>query len=53
MKVGCYITVDDGNNYVMFIELNVRIKIKTITKTQFDSLSKRGLYRTAVLLEIK
>ena len=54
MKVGCYVTVDDGDNYVTFYGLNVRIKIKTITKAQLDSVSnrelKRGLNRTAVLL---
>ena len=53
MKVGCYVTVDDGGNYVTFHGLNVRIKIKTITKAQLDSVSnrelKRGLNRTAVL----
>ena len=53
MKVGCYVTVDDGDNYVTFHGLNVRIKIKTITKTQLDSVSNRelkcGLNRTAVL----
>ena len=53
MKVGCYVTVDDGGNYVTFHKLNVRIKIKTITKAQLDSVSnrelKRGLNRTAVL----
>ena len=32
MKLGCYVTVDDGGNYVMFHELNVRIKIKKIIK---------------------
>ena len=54
MKVGRYVTVDDGDNYVMFHGLNVRVKIKTITKAQLDSVSnrelKRGLNRTAVLL---
>ena len=30
MKVGCYVTVDDGDNYVTFHRLNVRVKIKTI-----------------------
>ena len=53
MKVGCYVTVDDGDNYVTFHGLNVRVKIKTITKAQLDSVSnrelKRGLNRTAVL----
>ena len=53
MKVGCYVTVDDGGNYVTFHGLNVGIKIKTITKAQLDSVSnrelKRGLNRTAVL----
>ena len=53
MKVGCYVTVDDSDNYVTFHGLNVRIKIKTITKAQLDSVSnrelKRGLNRTAVL----
>ena len=53
MKVGCYVTVDDGDNYVTFHGLNVRIKIKTITKAQLDMVSnrelKRGLNRTAVL----
>ena len=34
MKVGCYVTVDDGGNYVT---LNVGIKRKTITKAQLDS----------------
>ena len=43
IKVGCYVTVDDGGNYVTFHELNVRIKIKTITKVQFDSVSNREL----------
>ena len=28
MKLGCYVIVDDGGNYVTFHELNVRIKIK-------------------------
>ena len=32
MEVGCYVTVDDGGNYVTFHELNVRKKIKTIAK---------------------
>ena len=54
MKVGCYVTVDDGDNYVTFHGLNVRVKIKTITKAQLDSVSNRelklGLNRTAVLL---
>ena len=44
MKVGCYVTVDDGDNDVTFHELNVRIKIKTITKAQLDSVSNRDLY---------
>ena len=35
--------VDDGGNYVTFHELNVRIKIKTITKAQLDSVSNREL----------
>ena len=39
MKFGCYVTVDDGGNYVTFHELNVRIKIKTITKAQLDGVS--------------
>ena len=38
IKVGCYVTVDDGSNYVTFHELNVRIKIKTISKAQLDSV---------------
>ena len=54
MKVGGYVTVDDGGNYVTFHGLNVRIKIKTIKKAQLDSVSnrelKRGLNCTAVLL---
>ena len=54
MRVGCYVTVDDGGNYVTFHELNVRKKIKTIAKAQLDSVSNRELYqrglnRTAVL----
>ena len=57
MKVGCYVTVDDGDNYVTFHGLNVGIKIKTITKAQFGSVSnrelKRGLNRTAVLFIFK
>ena len=28
MKFGCYVTVDDGGNYVMFQELNVCRKFK-------------------------
>ena len=44
MEVGCYVTVDDGGNYVTFHELNVRKKIKTIAKTQLDSASNRELY---------
>ena len=44
MKVGCYVTVDDGDSYVTFHGLNVRIKIKTITKAQFDSVSNRELF---------
>ena len=43
MKVGCYVTVDDGDNHVTFHGLNVRIKIKTITKAQLDSVSNREL----------
>ena len=43
-RVGCYVTVDDGGNYVTFHELNVRKKIKTIVKTQLDSASNRELY---------
>ena len=43
MKVGCYVTVDDCANYVTFHELNVRIKIKTITKAQLDRVSNREL----------
>ena len=39
MKVGCYVTVDDGGNYVTFHELNVPITRKTITKAQLDSVS--------------
>ena len=39
MKVGCYVTVDNGGNYDTFHELNVRIKRKTITKGQLDSVS--------------
>ena len=38
MKVGCYVTVDGGDNYVTFHELNLRIKIKTVTKAQLDSV---------------
>ena len=26
----CYVTVDDGSNYVLFHELHVRIKIKKL-----------------------
>ena len=44
MEVGCYVTVDDGGNYVTFHELNVRKKIKTIAKAQLDSASNRELY---------
>ena len=33
MKFGCYVTVDDGGNYVTFHELNVRIKIKKNNKS--------------------
>ena len=33
MKFGRYVTVDDGSNYVMFHELNVRIKIKKEQKS--------------------
>ena len=33
MEVGCYVTVNDGGNYVTFHELNVRKKIKTIAKS--------------------
>ena len=44
MGVGCYVTVDDGCNYVTFHELNVRKKIKTIAKAQLDSASNRELY---------
>ena len=46
MKVGCYVTVDDGGNYVTFHGLNVRIKIKTITKAKLDSVSNRELNST-------
>ena len=28
MKFSCYVIVDDGGNYAMFHELNIRIKIK-------------------------
>ena len=38
-EVGCYVTVDDSDNYVTFRELNGRIKRKTITKAQLDSVS--------------
>ena len=41
MKVSCYVTVDDGGNYVTFHELNIRIK--TITNAQLDSVSNREL----------
>ena len=41
MKVGSYVIVDDAGNYVTFHELNIRIKIKTITKAQLDSVSNR------------
>ena len=41
MKVSCYVTVDDGSNYVMFHKLNVHVKIKKITKAQLDSVSNR------------
>ena len=41
MKVGCYVTEDDGGNSVTFHELNDRIKIKTMTKAQLDSVSNR------------
>ena len=44
MEVGCYVTVDDGGNYVTFHELNVRKKINTIAETQVDSASNRELY---------
>ena len=30
MKDGCYVTVDDGGNYAIFHELNVRVKIKLV-----------------------
>ena len=39
IKVGCYVIVDDGVNYVTFHELNVCIK----TKAQLDSVSNREL----------
>ena len=44
MEVGCYVTVNDGGNYVTFHELNVHKKIKTIAKAQLDSVSNRELY---------
>ena len=43
MKVGCYVTVDDGGDYVTFHELNGRIKMKTITKAQLHSVNNREL----------
>ena len=44
MEVGCYVTVDDGGNYVTFRELNVRKKMKKIAKAQLDTASNRELY---------
>ena len=44
MEVGCYVKVDDGGNYVTFHELDVRKKIKTISKAQLDSVTNRKLY---------
>ena len=44
MKFGCYVIVDDGGNYVMFHELNVRIKIKKII------IKERSYSCTAVLV---
>ena len=41
MKVGCYVTVDDGSNYVTFHELSILIKIKKIATAQLDSVSNR------------
>ena len=37
MEVGCYVTVNDGGNYVTFHEVNVRKKMKTIAKAQLAS----------------
>ena len=42
MEFICY--VDDGGNYVTFHELNVRVKIKKITKAKSDSVSNRQFY---------
>ena len=40
MKLGRYVTVDDGGNYVMFHKLKVHLKIKKIIITPYnDSLS--------------
>ena len=39
MKVGCYVAVNDGGNYVKFHELKVHTKRKTITKVLLDSVS--------------
>ena len=41
MKLGCYVTVDDGGNFVTFHELNVRIRIKRVKKAQSDTVSNR------------
>ena len=42
MKLGRYVTVDDGGNHVTFHELNQRLrKDKKITKAQSDSVSNR------------
>lgn len=38
LKLGCYVIVDGGGNFVTFHELNIRIKIKKIITPHNESL---------------
>ena len=44
MIVSCYVTVDEGGNYVTWHELNVFVKIKKITNAQSVSLRVAAPY---------
>ena len=44
MIVSCYVTVDEGGNYVTWHELNVFVKIKKITNPQSVSLRVAAPY---------
>ena len=40
MKLGRYVIVDEGGNYVAFHELNVRIRIKKMINPHNESLGR-------------